>query len=67
MAPLAVAAELLRLEQLLAGERVHEGRLADAGGAEKRRGDARSEVRANRVEALARDARERMDRDVGGD
>src|SRR4029078_6112485 len=63
----AVAAELLRLEQLVARERVDQGRLADAGGAEKRGRDARSEVRANRVEALARDARERVDGDVGGD
>ena len=64
---LAVAAELLRLEQLVARERVDERRLADPRGAEKRGGDARSEVRANRVEALARDARERVDGDVGGD
>ena len=37
---LAVSAELLRREQLLAREGVDERRLADAGGAEQRSGDA---------------------------
>ena len=61
VAPLAVVADLARLEELLAEERVDERRLADSGGAEQSSRDARTEVRAERVESCARHVRDRND------
>ena len=51
-----------RREQLLAGERVHERRLADARRAEQRDRAARSEVRADDVEPVSREVRDGVHR-----
>ena len=62
-----VLADLLGREQLLAGERVHERRLADARGAEERDRPPGREVRADELEAVAGDARDRVHGDAERD
>ena len=62
----AVVTDLPGLEELLARERVHEGRLPDTRRAEQHGRQARGELFADLVEAGARLARDRNHRDAAG-
>jgi hypothetical protein len=64
MPPSPPSADRLRCEDLLAGERVHQRRFADAGGAEQGDRVPGSKVRADELEPVTGQARDRMHGDA---